>query len=280
MAEHDTTNDGGQAVVGSVGMGCESPCTAPPGPTGSGGKGDACGFAENPRTTPCAGAATGWKGWENAYGFAENLRTTPCTGAVAGTEGWADACDFVENLWTTPCTGPSPGRRGGQTPAALPKIYGRPHVPGPQPEGRVGGLRLRRKNSWTTPCTGAVTGRLGRGRRPRPVPLRGTQPDGSCTIAKNRRRDLTNVTNHANLEIETDELCPDGAFAPGFSLSRGSSMRFMERSIAASGQRPAAFGLHKIATIVSALLFTIIRWAGSNPIAMRSARMLAFSRAK
>ena len=60
----------------------------------------------------------------------ENPRTTPCTGATAGGSATRDACGFAENLRTTPCTGGNRGRAATWTPAALPKIRGRPHVPG------------------------------------------------------------------------------------------------------------------------------------------------------
>ena len=104
--------------------------------------------------------------------------------------GEADACAFTENLRTTSCTG-----------AALPKTQGRPHVPGPQPGGRY----------EETHAVRVIVS----------APLRGAQPDNSCTTAKNIRQHLTTLSNHVNLEIETDELRPAGAFAPSILFSRG-----------------------------------------------------------
>jgi hypothetical protein len=83
LVERVTVNDGGQAIVGQVGIG-----------GGIGGR-------ENPRTTSCTGPVGG-RSDAGESRAAENPRTTPCTGAAAARGGEAEACSTAQNPGTTP----------------------------------------------------------------------------------------------------------------------------------------------------------------------------------
>jgi hypothetical protein len=102
LVERVTVNDGGQAIVGQVGIGGrEYPWTTSCTGAAGGGSDAGAGCAtENPRTTSCTGAAGGGSD-APATRAAENPRTTPCTGAAAG-RGEADACSTAQNAGTTP----------------------------------------------------------------------------------------------------------------------------------------------------------------------------------
>jgi hypothetical protein len=151
--ENVTVNDGGQAIVGQVEMkGVEM--------NGVAMAGVEMGPRENPRTTPCTGAATEEPAEAIAGVRTEIPRTTPCTEAVTEEPAEAIAGVSTEIPRTTPCTeavteqpAEPMARASTETPRTTPCTGAaasarRETDPGSSPE-----------IPWTTSCTGAVNGR-------------------------------------------------------------------------------------------------------------------------